>query len=296
MVLNYINPPLIKLSKTISQSSMAKQEYENTKIPRLLREAKMQDIITKQLGFNESNRPLFLKNKDPKLKGTNAYYLPGKHEIHYDAGEWTPGVLAHEIGHSTMGIDPLSKAMNIGSSLAAMSTLPLAIAADSTTVNKLSPTLLEGLKASGGLKNKAKLLKAGLKGRGAKWAIGSALLAGAGTLAEEARASLLGAKGIDSLEDEGILSKEQSDLAKNTMRNAYLSYLVGVPISITSDAAIKNIISRVVPKKAKLPLATGLASLGALGVAKGYGYLDAYNPVSNLSNKYIHSMLGDRDE
>jgi len=296
MVSNYLNPPLTKVSETISESAMAREEYANTKMPRLFRESKMQDVITDALGFDESNSPSFHKNKDPELKGSNAYYDPRQHEIHYDSGEWTPGILAHEIGHSTMGISPLSKAMNIGGTLAAASALPLAIAADSSTASKYAPTLYESLTASGGLKNKLKLLKTGLKGRGSKWAVGAAVAGGLATLAEEARASLKGAEGIEALEDKGVLSEEQADLAKNTMRNAYMSYLLGVPLATLADIGTKNYVASFVPSKFKMPLAAGLGALGALGVAQGYGYLNAYNPISSIASKHLHSNLGEHND
>ena len=293
MVKRFLNPPLVKLSTPISESTMASEEYDNTKLPRLFREGKMQDVITKALGFSDTDKPAFLKNKDPELQGANAYYDPREHEIHYDAGEWTPGILAHEIGHSTMGIDPISKAMNVGSSLAAAAALPMAVASDSYKVNKLAPTLLEGLTAAGGAGNKLKLLKAGLKGRGARWAAGAAILGGLGTLAEEARASLRGSKGIDALEEEGVLSETQGDLAKSTMRKAYLSYLLGVPIATLGDIVTKDLITPLIPKKLKMPLAAGIGTLGALGVAKGYGYLDAFNPLTSATRYNLHNNLGE---
>lgn len=296
MLSNYLVPPVIKLAQTLSESDMASEEYKNTKLPRLFRESKMQDVITEALGFDKSTAPEFLKNKDPELKGANAYYDPRHHNIHYDSGEWTPGILAHEIGHSTMDISPLSKALNIGGALAAASALPISIAADSSVSSRFAPSLVEALSASGGLGNKLKLLKAGVKGRGAKWAAGAAAIGGLATLAEEARASLKGSEGIEALKEEGVLSEEQASMAKNTMKNAYMSYLLGVPLATLADIGTKHYTASFVPSKFKMPIAAGLGALGALGVAQGYGYLDAYNPISSLANKHLHSNLGDHNE
>tara|TARA_Y100000592_G_scaffold3055_1_gene4473 strand:- start:3956 stop:4864 length:909 start_codon:yes stop_codon:yes gene_type:complete len=290
----YTNRYLQKLANTtLSESSLAKKEHENTKIPRWFREKAMQEAILKDMGFEKGEEPVFKKNEDPYLQGANAYYDPREHEIHYDRGEWTPGILAHEIGHSTMDISPLAKAMNVGSDLAGVMALPLTIASDSWKTNKLAPTLLEGLTASGGMKNKLNLLKAGLKGRGAKWGLGAAVLGSLGTLAEEARASILGSKSLNALEQEGIIDEEQSQLARDTMRKAYGTYLLGAPIGLAAGSLGKNIASALTPRKAKLPLAAILAGLGAYGTLYGHGHVDAaYNPEKQFLKKKLHESLG----
>ena len=283
---------LTKLSQTISESDLFSEEHSNTKIPRWFREREMQEAIVKDMGFEEGEEPTFLKNIDPSLRGTNAYYNPYDHSINYDTGEWTPGVLAHEVGHSTMDISPLSKAFNMGSDLAAFSALPLAIASDKVTTNKLAPTLLEGLVASGGAKNKLKLLKAGLKGRGAKWALGAAALGSLGTLAEEARASILGSKAIDTLEEQGILDEEQKELANKSMRNAYGTYLAGAVPALASGVGLKYLASSLIPKKYKMPIAAGLGGLGVYGTLAGHGLLNAiYKPESYIPKELMHRQL-----
>ena len=263
-------PPL----PTISEQDWAKEEHSNTKIPRWFRESAMQEAIADELGFTEDTAPTFHKNEDPELQGANAYYHPGFHEIHYDTGEWTPGVLAHEIGHSTMDISPTAKIFNIGKDLSQAATLPLTLAAASAKVNRASPTLLQGLKATGGLSSKLKTLVQGAKGRGGRWSAGAAALAGLGTLIEEARASSKGYQGIDRLVEEGILSEEQAELSKDTMQGAFGTYLKGFPIELAAGIGGHKLLGAVarklLPSKARLGLAGTLGALGTAGVLAGH--------------------------
>ena len=226
-------------SPTISNMDWAKEEHDNTKIPRWFKEDTMRSSIADELGFDDKTAPTFHKNEDASLNGSNAYYNPANHEIHYDTGEWTPGVLAHEIGHSTMEISPLAKGFNIGKDALSIASLPLSIAAASSSIDKSAPTLLEGLLTSGGISNKLEALYDGLKGRGTRWGAGALALASLGTLAEEARASYHGRKGIDRLVKDNVLSEEQGDMAKDTMSGAFNTYLAAAPIGLFSDYAVK---------------------------------------------------------
>ena len=265
---------------TISEQEWAEEEHSNTKLPRWFRESAMQEAILEELGFSEANKPTIKKNYDPYLQGTNAYYNPALHEVHYDTGEWTPGVLAHELGHSTMEISPGAKGLNIGKDLARVSALPLALAASAYGVSPTSPTLVNALRARGGISNKLKYLVEGAKGRGGRWAMGAAALAGLGTLVEEARASSRGRDGIDRLVTDGILSEEQGNMAKDTMSGAFDTYVKSAPINfaggVLGTSALAAGARNLLPNKARLGIAAGLGALGAGGVLAGHlgGYRD----------------------
>lgn len=264
----------IQLGQTISEAPWASEEHSNTKLTRWFRESKMQELLADEMGFTSKTAPSFHKNEDPDLNGSNAYYQPFTHEIHYDTGEWTPGVLAHELGHSTMDISPGAKAFNAASKIIGLSALPLALGASSLHTDKLAPTLMEALTHSGGLSGKIKALMEGAKGRGSRWALGAGVLGGLGTILEEARASSHGKKGIDRLVQEGVLSEEQGDQAKSTMSGALGTYIKNTPLSIIGDAVVHSVLGagarKVLPDALRHTIATGIGGLSAAAVIGAY--------------------------
>jgi hypothetical protein len=302
---HFLPATLLKFSseyspRTISEQGWAEEEHSNTKVPRWFRESAMQEAIADELGFTEESAPTFHKDQNPELQGRNAYYDPTLHQIHYDTGDWTPGVLAHEIGHSTMDISPTAKAFNLAKDLTQVSTLPLALAASSMKINPRSPTLMRALKSSGGVAGKLKALVEGAKGRGGRWALGASALAGLGTVLEEARASSKGYSGIDRLVEDGIMSEEQGELAKGTMKGAFGTYLMGTPINVGAGIIGHKLLGgaarKLLPNKVRLGLAgtMGALSAGSILAAHLGGYRNvADNPLfgkTELLNNPLHEL------
>ena len=131
-------------------------------------------------------------------EGKNPFYVMNK-------DEWSPGVLAHELGHIKSMSGPESRV-------------------DRALMGY-------GHVGGAGLLGGSMLLRGKARALGALGGLGTLLYAPRGRLNEEARATEYGLKGLQKIRDEeGFLYDEEAyDAADETLRSAFSTYEAGMP-------------------------------------------------------------------